>query len=206
MKHLKILGLAAVAATALVAFGSGSASATVLCKTTTTPCGAANHYSEGTELKMELAANATSVIETTDASIQDICKKSTLRTKTSNTGSSTATINGSFLSIDLTFGECTHTTAVELGGTLEIHHIAGSDNGTITASGFQITASLAGSCSYGPGAGGTDIGTLIGGTNVVSVSAVLTKVGGGFTCPTTVKWTATYGLTAPATAVYVEPS
>jgi hypothetical protein len=39
MKRLKALGLAAVAAMALTAFlGAGSASATVLCTTTTTPC------------------------------------------------------------------------------------------------------------------------------------------------------------------------
>ncbi|MGN6277070.1 MAG: hypothetical protein ACTHNP_14240 [Solirubrobacterales bacterium] len=46
MKSLKVLGLAVVAATALLAVGAGSASATVLCKITSTPCGAANHYGE----------------------------------------------------------------------------------------------------------------------------------------------------------------
>ncbi len=46
MKHVKLLGLIAVAAMALMALlGAGTASATVLCKTTTDPCPAGETYS-----------------------------------------------------------------------------------------------------------------------------------------------------------------
>jgi hypothetical protein len=48
MKYLKMLGLAVVAAAALSAFmGAGSASATVLCTTNSTPCGTS--HTEGTK-------------------------------------------------------------------------------------------------------------------------------------------------------------
>jgi len=48
VKYLKMLGLAAIAATALMAFGANSASATELCATTQVPCSPEKMYDPGT--------------------------------------------------------------------------------------------------------------------------------------------------------------
>jgi hypothetical protein len=54
MKYLKILGLAVVAATALMAFGAGTASAT-FCKVNESPCAAGNQYPTHTTIKAHSA-------------------------------------------------------------------------------------------------------------------------------------------------------
>ncbi|MGN6277071.1 MAG: hypothetical protein ACTHNP_14245 [Solirubrobacterales bacterium] len=156
---------------------------------------------------MKLAVGTKSVVATTDASIDDTCSETTLEAKTSNTGGATATIDAPVSGF--TFGNCSHTTkAPPISKTLEIHYITGTDNGQITARQLEITVIINGmECTYGTAAGGTTIGTLVGPTNVVNVNTVLTlAAGSGLGCPDSVKWTATYNLARPATAVYVELS
>ena len=199
MKHLKILGLAAVAGMALVAFlGAGSASATVLCKTAVTEgCHAGGWaYPAGTEIDMSL--EGTTSTSTTGGTLLDTCTEGTLRGETTNTGSSSETVDWNLS--EMWSKNCTKTTDSIVNGALEVHWISGTDNGTLTVNGTQVTKNLGilGSCTYGPGAGGTELGTLIGGSPAtVRVEAVLPKLAGGATCPPDVVWTGAYAVTSP---------
>jgi hypothetical protein len=199
MKYVKMLGLAAVAAAALMAFiGASSASATALCKTNNTPCPVEWHYSIGTEIHASLDPETTAILKTTGGAIENTCNTSTVKGTTSTTGGSSETVKGSVAVAGLTFGGCTNTTDVLEGGELEIHHIAGTMNGTLTAKGFKVTLVLAGvSCVYTAGAA-TDLGTVTGGTMAtMDVNAGVSKAEGSFLCPSTATWEAKYTVTSP---------
>ena len=90
-------------------------------------------------------------------------------------------------------------------GTLEVHHIATTDNGTVVSKEAKVTVILGVSCVYGSGAG-TNIGVLKGGsTATIDINAVVNKVEGSFACPSTAVWEAKYLITEPD-SLYVEPS
>jgi hypothetical protein len=201
MKYVKMLGLAAVAAMALMAFvGAGSASATVLCKTTTTPCGG-GHISLGETI----TAHSTHVeLRSTGGAFQSTCKKSTVSGPTTTTGSSTTTVKGSVAATALTWGECSEPVETLEGGNLEIHHITGTHNGTLTASGFKVKVTIAGvGCKYSAGAG-TDLGTVTGGASpTLHINAIVNEVEPSFFCPDDAVWTGNYVSTTP---VHVTPS
>ena len=201
MKYVKMLGLAAVAAMALMAFvGAGSASATVLCKTTTTPCGG-GHLAKGTPI----TAHSTHVeLRSTGGLFQSTCKKSTVSGPTTTTGSSTETVKGSVAKADLTWGECSEPVETIEGGTLEIHHIAGTHNGTLTASGFKVKVTIGGiACYYGAGAA-TDLGIVTGEPSpTLHINAVVNELTPSFFCPDDAVWTGGYVSTTP---FYVTPS
>src|SRR4051794_34192673 len=107
MKHLKMLGLAAVAATALMAFvGAGTASATTL-----EVGGVAQNKSVSLVASL---ATGTSAILKDNLNIQvDTCTESTVEGKTEETETTkfTGTKVGGAIS-KLTFGNCTDTTTV----------------------------------------------------------------------------------------------
>jgi hypothetical protein len=207
MKHVKMLGLAAIAAMALVAFvGASSASATALCKTNNTPCPVEWHYPIGTEFHASLDPETTAILKTTGGAIENTCNTSTVKGTTETTGGSTETVGISVPLNGLVFGGCTNTTDVLEGGTLEIHHIAGTMNGTLTAKNFRVTILLGGvTCVYGAGTA-TDLGTVTGGTMAtVDVNGVVNKVEGSFLCPPTAIWEAKYTVTSPE-PLYVSES
>jgi hypothetical protein len=192
MKYVKMLGLAAVAAAALMAFvGAGTASATVLCKEAKTS-GCTNDYASGTSIEATLEGSAELVA---GGFIEDTCTGSTIKGKTSSTGGASSTVGGSASA--LTWSNCSLTTTTSKLGTLEIHHITGTDNGTLTASGFEVTiAQIFGNCVYKSGTG-NDLGTLKGGAPAtISISTTVTG-GGAFGCPSTATWTAAYTVTSP---------
>src|SRR5262249_2710117 len=114
---------------------------------------------------------------------------------------------GEVTKANLTWGPvgagCTNKTETVSGGELEIHWIAGTDNGTVTASGFEVTVILAGlSCTFGVG-NGTSIGDLTGGhPAVMHVAVIVNKTAGSFLCPSTGGWEGTYTITNH-TKVYV---
>ena len=206
MKYVKILGLAAVAAMALTAFlGAGSASATVLCKTTSTPCGAGWIYSGPLVLSKD--PGTTPILESTGGTIEDTCTEAETSGEITNAGGASSTVVGSVE--HLSFNNCTNTTTVTVEtGTLELHHISGTDNGTVTASGaFAVDITFAGvTCTYGVG-NGIDLGTFTGGKPAtMDVNAVVPKKAGGFLCPSDSVWKANYVVTTPAnTTLHVEP-
>ena len=214
MKYVKILGLAAVATAALMAFvGASPASATVLCKepgtgsTTGTTCPPLKAYSAETEIH---AVSEGSTTYTTGSEFTEItCKKSTVSGKTENEGSATETVK---FKIEKFFleecstpnGACTMTTITS--GTLEIHWIEGTHNGTITVSGTEITSScnsIFGNihCIYA--AEGKHLGRLTGGVmsegkataDIESASVNLLSTSG--LCPSEPKWDTKYEITSP---------
>ena len=204
MKYVKMLGLAAVAAMALMAFaGAGTASATVLCKTQlTTGCAAAGwDYSGTIEASIDPGSNAR--LETTGGLLRVTCTESTV-TGSSSTGggSSTETVSGTVATANLTWGGCgaEHPTATLEGGTLEVHHITGTDNGTLTGIGFKVTTTILGeTCIFTAGAG-SDLGTVTGGamaTMDLNGIVELVSSGSGSNCPATGRWTGNYTVTNP---------
>ena len=127
MKYVKMLGLAAVAAAALMAFvGASTASATVLCKVegtgppTGTTCPANSAYPAGTEVHAVLdPGTGPAKLVTSFKTIE--CKASTVKGSTSNEGSATETVKGTIEAKNLTFSECNCEVKVLAGGSLEIH-------------------------------------------------------------------------------------
>lgn len=206
MKNLKTLVLAAVvAAVAMAIFGSGSASATVLCKTTTTPCSAP--YANGTAFVPTLASGTSNSLEETGEGgfLLQTCTGTRVKVEITASGSSTTTVSGAVR--ELVGSSCTNSMTTIKLGSLEIHHIAGTDNGTVTGSFTEVTVntSFAGSCVYGVGTG-NDFGTLVGGTSpTLKVNGIVKLTGGGFFCPSEARWTGEYKVTEP-TPLYVEPS
>jgi hypothetical protein len=200
MKYVKMLGLAAVAAAALMAFvGASTASATVLCKSAGgTTCPAGEAYGANTTIH---AVNTGTVkLDTSFKTIE--CTGSTVQGETENEGSATETVKGK-TGGTLTFTGCNCTVTVLNAGTLEIHWIEGGSNGTVTSSGSETTTScktIFGTvhCIYVTN--GTHVGTLTGG-NPATLSASATipvdaEHSNGL-CPQESKWTANYEVTSP---------
>jgi hypothetical protein len=199
MKYLKASGLAAIAAMALTAFlGASSASATVLCTTTTTPCGTGWHVDE-----IVLSATGSTSTHSTGGALEATCTGSSMTGTKTRTGSATTTPAWVFATAGLTWSGCNQTTDTLEGGEIEIHQIAGTHNGTVTEKGKKVTVVIAGvSCTFGAG-GGTHIGVLTGGSPaILHVNAITLKVAGSFLCPADTVWEATYQITNH-TAAYV---
>jgi hypothetical protein len=212
MKYLKIIGLAAVAAMALMAF-AGSASATVLKKGTTTMV-------VGEEIHATLATGTSSTLTTDPCSgcgepiTLNTCTESTVKGKITNAGSSTTTVVGSIEKANLTWSKCVSgsVTTIE-GGALEVHSIASTTNGTLTAKSFKVTVNtILGPCTYTAGTG-THMGTLTGTSDTtkhatMDIAATVTRVTPDpetGTCPDTAIWKGTYTVTSP-TGLNVEAS
>jgi len=206
MKHLKMLGLATIAALALV--GTGSASATVLCKTPlTSGCATSGwDYGVGTTFHFTTKAATTGVFETTGGVVLITCTGGTLHGSLSNTGGSASTASG--LLSSWAWGTCSRATNTLTLGNIEIHHEAGTDNGTLTMTGgIQWTVNtIFGSCVFGTGEA-LDVGTITGGNpaTINTGKAVVPKISGNAACPMHEVWNATYTITAP-TPLYVSAS
>jgi hypothetical protein len=185
MKHIKMLGLAVVAAAALMALvGASTASAAALYSGAT---------KQGVGTKIE-STGTNAVLKAGFATIT--CGHSEVDGKVENAGGVGVPVSGAINR--LTFTECNATVNVLKRGELIVHHIAGSDDGTVTSKGAEVTVSTAGtSCTYGtPNA--THIGVLTGGSPAtLHASASLTRIAGGFLCANPATWTATYTVSTP---------
>lgn len=213
MKYGNRLGLATVAAAALMAFvGASTASATVLCKTpgigekTGTICPAGWAYSAGTELHMVSEGSIGVVITTGNEFTEVGCKKATIKGVTNNEGGATETVTAGLEAKNVTWSECstptgacTMTTVV--GGTLEIHWIEGTHNGTVTANGVQYTTSCASifgniHCIYALET--AHFGVITGGNPAtLEIETAVTTVSTSGLCPETSKLHAKYEITTP---------
>jgi len=206
MKYLKMLGLAAVAAAALMAFiGAGTASASVICEKVSATDVCETPWANGTVMDFSLVGTA--ILETDpiegDPVILDTCTGGTVKGTLTN-GSSTTTANGSVTAANLTWSSCTFTTDTLAGGVLEVHNIPGTTNGTVTAKEFRVTINtgIFGTCVFTAGTG-VDLGTLTEGKAgatanpdaTLHVKATVTRESG--LCPAKANWTATYLLTEP---------
>lgn len=200
MKHVKMLGLAAVAAMAFMAFlGASSASATVLCSTTVEPCPSGQSWPVGTEIEFSLVPGSSASLNSTAGETIDTCTGSKVGGKIENAGSSTATVSGKIATLD--WESCKFPTTTTVTGKLEIHKITGTSNGTVTGIGQVVTINtvLFGTCTYGTGTG-TDLGTLTEGNPAhFDANAIVNRESGsGFACPETAKWVAEYVVTKPS--------
>jgi hypothetical protein len=199
MKYIKMLGLAAVAAAALMAFvGAGTASAAKL----TSPAGTV--VPVGTVIKAENEGKV--VLDPPFGAIE--CSKSIVEGKVTNAGGITIiegkevtdTVKGEITTLDFT--ECNATVTVLKKGTLEIHSL-GNGNGTLTSNGAEVTVQFVGThCIFTTS--NTDLGTVTGSGNTKSnatldISATIPRTGGssGIFCGSTAAWTGAYKVTAP---------
>jgi len=185
MKHLKMLGLFAMAAAALMAF-AGSASA----QTLTAPAG--TEYTGALESSLEGSA----LLKAGFAEIT--CT-------TGSVGGSVTTNNSTEASGSITsvkFSNCGSATVTTLNnnGTLTILKSTHAVSGT----GTEVTTAVAGtSCVYGLGATATALGTASNSASGVTlaISAKLPKISGGFLCASPATWTASYLVTSPKSSV-----
>jgi len=199
MRYAKMLALAAVAAGALMAFiGAGTASATVLCSTTKEPCPKTQDVPAGTVF--HLTNTGTTLLTDTTGEPLDTCTISTVKGKTTNTGGPLETV---LLGVEKLLWEgCTFPTKTLKATDLEIHKIAGTSNGTVTAGGtFEVTINTVffGSCIYGV-TKGVSIGELTEGKPAIfhANNALAEKFSGSsLACPETSLWTSTYTVTEP---------
>lgn len=195
MKYLKGLAVAVAMAALLVVFGAGTASATVVCKTSTSPC--ASPYLKGTVFKGTLTPGTTAVFKAGFATIE--CSEGQGSIETTSNGSATETVMG--LTKTLSFGGCNATLSVLKTGAGEIHWTS-KTNGTFTTEGMEVTAATLGvDCIYG---GKISSGiTLNGGVSpTISINAKVPLISGGFLCANPGTMTASLTVTEP-TPLYV---
>lgn len=209
MKYLKTLGLAAIAATALMAFlGAGTASATVLCSAAESPCSLAHKYSVGTRIGFSLASG-TSLRWVNEGNTLETCKGAVLKSDITNAGSATTTVTSE--NKTLSFSECNTANGFTKLGGLEIHNISGTSNGTVTASGeigWTFNNPLFGSCVYGWTTGGV-VGTITEGkpATLDLNTGIVRLTGSSVLCPANGTLEGSLVQTEPAsTTLYVGAS
>jgi hypothetical protein len=194
MKHVSTFTLAAVAAAALMAFvGVGTASASKLCSTTTDPC-----TSPWANQTMDFSQSGSALLKEVGGEGRTImtCSGATIKGTLTN-GTAAATAKVAVEPKNLTWTGCETTTTTTAGGTLEIHNIAGTSNGTVTASGLKVTLLFYGfiTCVMETGEGG-HLGTLTEGKPAVLDVETVLKVS-GFGCPEKLEMKAAYKVTEP---------
>jgi len=193
MKYVKMLGLLAVAAAAMMAF-AGSASATTL----TSPAG--THFAGTIE--------ATSEGETTLHGVATItCHHSRVFGHVTDGGGDEKTVKGNIT--ELTFTNCTngHVTVAN-AGTLELHTDpegqAANGNGILTSTGAEVSiqiTSLGITCVFTTN--NTEVGTVTGskntkGTATMDIDSVkIPRTGGSFFCGSSGEWTGSYKVESP---------
>lgn len=188
MKYAKMLGIAAMALAALMAF-AGIASATrVTSPAGTLYTGTIKATSTNTELHNSFSFGTIK------------CGHSEVEGSVTSHGSGVTAI-GSISK--LTFTNCTNgkpTSPVVNRGTLEVHYTSGS-NGTATSNNAEVIIheTLVGTCIFKTK--NTDIGTVVGGTTAKLEinSSTIPQSGGNPFCPSSATWTGTYTVNTPDT-------
>jgi len=190
MKHLKMLGFAAMAALGLMAFvGAGTASATTLA---TNSAGTVK-YAAGTTFHATLETGTSTTWTDTSGNTIATCTVSTVH---GTIGTATGTWVGANIGT-LTWENCSQTTDTVNTGSLEFMQTTG-DEATVVGKGSNWTQQIFGvSCTYGFGEG-TTLGTMTGGeAPTLKITATIPKTAGGFLCPSTSIIHAAYIFTSP---------
>lgn len=168
MKHIKKLGIAAIAATALMALAAGSASATTL------EVGGVTKNSSVT-ISGELKSGSTVVLSRTDGTLANTC------TSASGKGASVSPFTGTKVTGGVSersvSGCSAGTPTIHQNGQIYVEHSSGTTNGSVFSENAEITAptslGFTVNCKTGEG---TKMGTLTGtssGQAIVHVNAVL---------------------------------
>lgn len=207
MKYLKTLGLAVVAAMVVMAFaGAGSASATVLCKTTpvNNDCPKGWDYEAGTKIEATIEKGGSVLFEETSGNSVNTCGGGAVKGKTTSTGSGTETVT--VPDEELTWSACTALITTIGSGSLEMH-ADDEHNASVTSKGIELTINtIFGSCFYGTG-GSTPIGAIKSGeVATMEINSVFSKVSGAITCPATIRWTSKYKITSPSPLFFATTS
>jgi hypothetical protein len=206
MKFLKMLGLAAIVGAALmVVVGPASASAaesgTTICKTNTTPCPAASHYTTGQTYKASLTPATEATLAAGFSTIK--CTGSSVELEQTGTGGAAAEVPGSIKA--LSFSGCNATVTVKTLGSGNVSHTAATMNGSLTGSGTEVEIVLGSTkCFYG--------GTIKSGLTVeggapataTASNAEFTRLtGSSALCANPAKWNAMYQFEGTSSTAYV---
>jgi hypothetical protein len=183
MKYVKMLGLLAIAATALMAF-AGTASATL-----TSPA--------GTKYGGKIIATSTN--SELDGTVDITCSHSVVEGTPSAAGSTSGTIN------TLDFTGCSRSVTVTANGSLTI-----ASNGEVKSTGARVTVqtTIFGfpvHCIYKTE--NTKVGTLTEGVAPAKMhigSAPIPQEATSGLCGDDAEWTGTYTVTTPASAIVVD--
>ncbi len=187
MKYLKILGLAAIAASALMAFAA-SASATTLTD------GSGNKI---TTLEATLEESA-SLANTASEPI-DTCTESTVSGTINAATQGNTWVEGTG---GVTWGNCTWDTTTLNSGTLDVMS-NGDGTGTVVSTGAVVTITVGPvNCLYGTkttAEGGTSLGDLPSGTEAtLEINTIVEEQEPRkLACPNTARWIANYVVTDP---------
>jgi hypothetical protein len=186
MKHLKILGLMALTAMAVMAFGAASASATTL-----EIGGVAQNKS--VTIESTLASGTSAILKDEFGTTTDTCTSSTVKGSTVSPFTGT-TVGGTVSS--LTFGNCTHTTTVLANGSLSVAWTSGT-NGSVKSSGAEVTvnSTFFGASAVCKTGSGTTIGTLTGVKSGKATMDINATIACGILGNSS--WTGTYSVTSP---------
>jgi hypothetical protein len=211
MKYVKILGLAAVAAAALMAFvGAGTASATTTgCTVTDCSSGMIGPGTGDEEIHAVLKAGTKAILTPSNELPTVECEESTVKANVETTTTPEGKI------AELTFKKCNNTVEVLEPGSLVLHWDA-EHNGYLTVHGFHVRVKgLFGSlsCDFGetitanepppgPGEPPKNALTVTGGDPaIVDATATIPLTPGGETgfieCPKSAVWHAEYEVTNP---------
>lgn len=210
MRHLKTIGLAAIAVFAVIAFaGATTASATRLCTVTNqSPC---TDFYAHTNFHNDLVAGTQSVVTTTGSPVgvnpTFTCAASTWGWTNTNAGGGAGVPVGIRLTA-LSFTNCTSVNPAGCSTSWTVGSLASATgtiawtsgvNGTLTYTPPTVTYTcpiLGSAVTCTIGGSGTIDGTVTGGhdavIDIVNQSATVT---GGFGCPTAVQWNARYTVT-----------
>jgi hypothetical protein len=188
MKYVKMLGIAAMSAMAMMAVSAGTAAATTLEVNGSTT----NHR---VDISASLAAGASlPLTSTSGGTLFNTCTESTVGGHTTSPYTGTA-VKGPITT--LTFTGCKNNVTPHLYGTLTIEHIKGTTNGTLRSTGAEVTSysTIFGTylnCKTGEG---THLGTLAGaGTGKHASMHVNAALNCGIT---SALWSGTYTVTSP---------
>lgn len=202
MSYLKSASLAVMAlAAGVLILGAAPASATVLCKVASaSSCGAGNDYGAGTKISSHLKAGNRTLFTDEHGTERFDCNESMLNLVTTSTGGVGQTVTADVESAS--FGNCTFGTVPSISKkpSLVIHWISGSNHGSITETGMEITY---GECVWGA-SGEQGMGTLTGGSPAVIDVSIQLEPKKGF-CIGNLWWKGIYEVTAPS-ALYVTAS
>jgi len=205
MKYIKVLGLAAVAALAMMAStGAGSASGTVLCKVYKTPCPVGQALPDKTVIDMTLKIGKSVAFLGPGKETVATCTTSTVKGKTTDEGGGeNVPVQGNVEA--LTYETCSSGTIKVLKlGSFEVNYINSAENKTravLTSIGAEVTVVEVGSsCDFGTVSGAT-LGILESdeavGPDLVE-EATFPKEEGGFLCPQLIVVKGEYKITEPA--------